>query len=148
MKRASLRPLRLFYIAHQYIMNQFATTMGHLMLMIYPPHRWAKSPFYPGRHTFYPMKYHYNDVILSAMACEITSLTIAALNRLFGCRSNKTSKLRVTSLCARNSPVTGEFPHKWPVARKMFPFDNVMIMTHIDLLGFVWVCFIVSCLHC
>ena len=32
------------------------------------------------------------------------------LNRLFMCRSKKTSKLRVTGLCAGNSPVTGEFP--------------------------------------
>ena len=32
------------------------------------------------------------------------------LNRLFSCRSKKTSKLRVTGLYAGNSPVTGEFP--------------------------------------
>ena len=32
------------------------------------------------------------------------------LKRLFGCRSKKPSKLRVTGLCAGNSPVTGEFP--------------------------------------
>ena len=32
------------------------------------------------------------------------------LNRLFGCRPKKTSKLRVTGLCAGNSPETGEFP--------------------------------------
>ena len=32
------------------------------------------------------------------------------LNGLFRRRSNKTSKLRVTGLCAGNSPVTGEFP--------------------------------------
>ena len=32
------------------------------------------------------------------------------LNRLFRRRSKKTSKLRVTSLCAGTSPVTGEFP--------------------------------------
>ena len=31
-------------------------------------------------------------------------------NRLFGRRSKKTSKLRVTGLCAGNSPGTGEFP--------------------------------------
>ena len=31
-------------------------------------------------------------------------------NHLFRCRSKKTSKLRVTGLCAGNSPVTGEFP--------------------------------------
>ena len=32
------------------------------------------------------------------------------LNRSFRRRSKKTSKLRVTGLCAWNSPVTGEFP--------------------------------------
>ena len=32
------------------------------------------------------------------------------LNRLFRRRSKKTSKLRVTGFCARNSPGTGEFP--------------------------------------
>ena len=32
------------------------------------------------------------------------------LNRIFGRRSKKTSKLRVTGLCAGNSPGTGEFP--------------------------------------
>ena len=32
------------------------------------------------------------------------------LNRLFERRSKKTSKLRVTGLCAGNSPGTGEFP--------------------------------------
>ena len=32
------------------------------------------------------------------------------LNRLFRRRSKKTPKLRVTGLCARNSPRTGEFP--------------------------------------
>ena len=32
------------------------------------------------------------------------------LNSLIKCRSKKTSKLRVTGLCAGNSPETGEFP--------------------------------------
>ena len=49
------------------------------------------------------------------------------LNRLFRRRSKKISKLRVTGLCAGNSPETGEFPHKWPVTRKMFPFDGVIM---------------------
>ena len=34
------------------------------------------------------------------------------LLRLFGCRSKKTSKLRVTGLCERNSPAIGEFPEQ------------------------------------
>ena len=32
------------------------------------------------------------------------------LKHLFRCRSKETSKLRVTGLCAGNSPVAGEFP--------------------------------------
>ena len=42
------------------------------------------------------------------------------------------TKLRVTGLCAGNSPVTDEFPHKLPVTRKMFQFDDV-IMHHVWL---------------
>ena len=49
------------------------------------------------------------------------------LNRLFGRRSNKTSKLRVTGLCAGNSPGPVNSPHKGPVTRKMFPFDDVIM---------------------
>ena len=44
------------------------------------------------------------------------------LNRLFRHRSKKTSKLHVTGLCARNSPVTGEFP-----AQKASNAENVSI---------------------
>ena len=48
---------------------------------------------------------------MGAMASQIISLTIVrSLNRLFRHISKKTSKLRVTGLCAGNSPVTGEFP--------------------------------------
>ena len=49
------------------------------------------------------------------------------LNRLFRRGSKKTSKLRVTGLCAGNSPGTGEFPAQRPVTRKMFPFDYVIM---------------------
>ena len=44
---------------------------------------------------------------MGTIAPQITSL----LNRLFERKSKKTSKLRVTGLCAGNSPRgTGEFP--------------------------------------
>ena len=42
------------------------------------------------------------------------------LNRLFSRRSKKTSKLRVTGLCAENSPGPVNSPHKGPVTQKMF----------------------------
>ena len=47
---------------------------------------------------------HYSDVITSTMASQIDCL----LNRLFMRRSKKTSKLRVTGLCAGSSPVTAQ----------------------------------------
>ena len=47
------------------------------------------------------------------------------LNSLFGRRSKQTSMFRITGLCAGNSPVN--FPHKWPVTGKMFPFDDVIM---------------------
>ena len=49
------------------------------------------------------------------------------LNRLFRRRSKKTSKDRVTDLCAGNSPGPVNSRHKGPVTRKMFPFDDVIM---------------------
>ena len=59
---------------------------------------------------------------MGAMASQITSPTIVLLNRLFRRRSKKTSKLRVTGLCAGKSPVTGEFP-----TQMAFNAENVSI---------------------
>ena len=66
------------------------------------------------------------------------------LNRSLRRRSKKTSKLCVTGLCAENSPVNS--PHKGPVTRKMFPFDDV-IMMYVNLVTktLQWV-FFLSCL--
>ena len=49
------------------------------------------------------------------------------LNGLFRRRSKKTSKLHVTGLCVGNSPGPVNSPHKGPVTRKMFPFDDVIM---------------------
>ena len=57
--------------------------------------------------------YHHDDFIMGAIASQITSLTH---------RSKKTSTLRVTGLCAGNSPVTGEFP-----AQRASNAENVSI---------------------
>ena len=56
------------------------------------------------------------------------------LNRLFRRRSKKASKLRVTGLCGgiHRAPVNS--PHKWPVTRKMFPFDDVIMIRAISVI--------------
>ena len=71
------------------------------------------------------------------------------LNRLFRRRSKKTSKLRVTGLCEGNSPGPVNSPHKGPVTRKMFPFDDVIMLhqseeCHVIVLSNEWECE----LHC
>ena len=55
------------------------------------------------------------------------------LNRLLRRRSKKTSKFRVTGLCVgiHRGPVNS--PHKWPVTRKMFPFDDVIMFCFVLL---------------
>ena len=53
--------------------------------------------------------YHYSDVIMGAMASQITSVSIVYSTVRSG-TDKKTSKPRVTGLCEGNSPVTGEFP--------------------------------------
>ena len=52
------------------------------------------------------------------------------LNRLFRRRSKKTSKLRVAGLCVGNSPGPVNSPHKGPVTRQMFPFDDVIMLSY------------------
>ena len=52
------------------------------------------------------------------------------LTCLFRHRSKKTSKLRVTGLCEGNSPGPANCPHKRPVTRKTFPFDDVIMRIH------------------
>ena len=78
---------------------------------------------------------HYNDVIMSVMASQITSFTTVYSTVYPRRRSKKTSMFRITGLCVGNSPATGEFPHKWPVTRKMFPFDD-FIMKYFISTGF------------
>ena len=55
------------------------------------------------------------------------------LNRLFRRRWKKTSKLRVTGLCVGKSPRPVNSPHKGPVTRKMFPFDDVIMIAHLSV---------------
>ena len=71
----------------------------------------------------------YNDVIISAMASQITSLTIVNSTVYSRRRSKETSKLRVTGLCEGNSPVTGEFPiQRTSNAENIF--DDVIMSTN------------------
>ena len=66
-------------------------------------------------------------VIITVMGASNHQPHDCLLNRSFRRRSKRTSMLHFTGLCVGNSPVN--FPHEWPVMRKMFPFDDA-IMIH------------------
>ena len=82
---------------------------------------------------------HYNDVIMGAMASQITSH--ASVYSLIRCWSKKTSKLRVTGFCAGNSPATGDFP-----AQRASNAENVSIWwRHHGSHVYCWITSYVSC---
>ena len=70
---------------------------------------------------------HYNDAIMSAMASQITSITIVYSTVYSGAdqRKHQSSASLAFVREIHRSPVNS--PHKGPVTRKMFPFDNVII---------------------
>ena len=70
---------------------------------------------------------HYNDVIMGAIASQITSLTIVYSTVYSDADQRKhQSSASLAFVCGiHRGPVNS--PHKWPVARKMFPFDGVMM---------------------
>ena len=76
---------------------------------IIPAHEQFAAPVFTPVSVDRVTHQHYSEVIMGAMASQITSLTIVYLT-LYSGADKKTPKLRVTGLCARNSPVTGEFP--------------------------------------
>ena len=72
---------------------------------------------------------HYNDVIMNVMASQITSLTIVCSTVYSGTdqRKHQSSASQVFVGGIHRWPVNS--PHKGPVTQKMFPFDDVIMIT-------------------
>ena len=71
--------------------------------------------------------HHYDDVIMSAMASQITSLTIAC-STVYSDADQREHQSSASLAFVREIhqwPVNS--PHKGPVTRKMFPFDDVIM---------------------
>ena len=69
----------------------------------------------------------YDDVIMGAKASQITSLTIVYSTVYSGAdQSRHQSSASLAFVWGiHRGPVNS--PHKWPVTRKMFPFDDVIL---------------------
>ena len=78
---------------------------------------------------------YYNDVIMSAMASQITSLTLVYSSVYSGVDQSKhqSSALLAFVRGIHRRPVNS--PHKGPVTRKMFPFDDVIMLWNRMLFG-------------
>ena len=70
---------------------------------------------------------------MTTIASQITSLTIVYPIVYSDAGQKKTSKLRVTGLCVGKSPGPVNSPHKGPVTRKMFPFDDVIMLIYMHV---------------
>ena len=71
---------------------------------------------------------HYSDVIMSAMTSQITSLTIVYSTVYSGAdqRKHQSSASLAFVRGIHRWPVNS--PHKGPVTRKLFPFDDVIMI--------------------
>ena len=71
--------------------------------------------------------WHYNDVIMGTIASQITSITIV-YSTVYSDADQKKYQSSTSLAFVRGihrGPVNS--PHKWPVTRKMFPFDDVIM---------------------
>ena len=74
-----------------------------------------------------PFGNHYDDVIMGSMASQITNLTIAYSSVYSDADQRKHQSFASLAFVRgiHRGPVNS--PHKWPVTRKMIPFDDVFI---------------------
>ena len=70
---------------------------------------------------------HYNDVIMSAIASQITSLTIIYLSVYSGADQRKHQSSASLTLVRGIHRWAVNSPHKGPVTRKIFPLDDVIM---------------------
>ena len=75
-------------------------------------------------------KSHYDDVIMTMLASQITSLTVVYSIVYSGVNQRKHQSPASLAFVweIHRGPVN--FPHKWPVTRKMFPFDDVIMVSN------------------
>ena len=78
---------------------------------------------------------HYNDVIMTMVASQITSRTVVYSTVYSDADQRKHQRSASLAFVWGNSPGPVNSPHKGPVTRKMFPFDDVIMgdcLTHVN----------------
>ena len=80
---------------------------------------------------------HYSDVLMGTVASQITSLTIVYSTVYSGADKRKHQSSASLAFVRVIHRSTVNFPHKGPVTRKMFPFDDVIMTVYHVVLNFV-----------
>ena len=75
------------------------------------------------------MKYHYNDIIMSMMASQITSPMIVYSTVYSGANKKNIKAPHYWPFVWGIHWWPVNSPHKWPVKRKFFPFDDVTMQS-------------------
>ena len=80
--------------------------------------------------TYFPrnVTFHYSDVVLGTMASQITSLTIFYSTAYASQRKHQNSASLAFMCGIHRWPVNS--PQKSPVTRKMFPFDDIIMLSY------------------
>ena len=81
----------------------------------------------PGKNIAVVLRKHPNDVIMSAMASQITSLTIVYSTLYSGADQRKHQSSAPLAFVRGIHRWPANSQHKGPVMRKMFPFDDVIM---------------------
>ena len=89
-------------------------------------HVWFDSPVY-SRDPHLTITAHYDDVIMTMLASQITSLTVVYSIVYSGVNQRKHQSSASLAFVREIHRGPVNFPHKWPVTRKMFPFDDVIM---------------------
>ena len=77
---------------------------------------------------------HYDDVIMTMLASQITSLTVVYSIVYSGVNQRKHQSPASLAFVREIHRGPVNFPHKWPVTRKMFPFDDVIMWIEVSSL--------------
>ena len=73
--------------------------------------------------------WHYDDVIMTMLASQITSLMVVYSIVYLGVNQRKHQSSASLAFVREIHRGPVNFPHKWPVTRKMFPLDDVIMRT-------------------
>ena len=90
---------------------------------------------------------HYSDIIMSAMASEITRPAIVCLGAYSGADWRKRQSFASLAIARGIHRWPVNSPHKGPVTRKMFPFDDVIMWNQAHVTGARQTCRLLSWNH-